>query len=150
MKRNAGFTLIELVIVIVVLGILAVTAAPKFLNLQSDARKSAIQGLSGAMNSAASIVYSKSVMNGYDVSGATNTVTSGNASVAVVWGYPTSAGIWTALDLSSNDWTSGASGTSVVYWQTTAASVSSSCNVTYTAPTASGSRPTIAVTNSGC
>lgn len=148
MKRNAGFTLIELVIVIVVLGILAVTAAPKFLNLQSDARKSAIQGLAGAMNSAASIVYSKSVMNGYDASGATNTVTSGNASVAVVWGYPTSASIWTALDLSSNDWTSGASGTSVVYWQTTAASVSSSCNVTYTAPTASGSRPTISASTS--
>ncbi|MGL4204867.1 MAG: type IV pilin protein, partial [Aeromonadaceae bacterium] len=34
MKRSAGFTLIELVIVIVILGILAVTAAPKFLNLQ--------------------------------------------------------------------------------------------------------------------
>ena len=40
MKRSAGFTLIELVIVIVILGILAVTAAPKFLNLQSDARAS--------------------------------------------------------------------------------------------------------------
>ena len=39
MKRNAGFTLIELVIVIVILGILAVTAAPKFLNLQGDARE---------------------------------------------------------------------------------------------------------------
>ena len=41
MKKQAGFTLIELVIVIIILGILAVTAAPKFLNLQDDARKSA-------------------------------------------------------------------------------------------------------------
>lgn len=40
MKKQAGFTLIELVIVIIILGILAVTAAPKFLNLQDDARKS--------------------------------------------------------------------------------------------------------------
>ena len=39
MKKQAGFTLIELVIVIIILGILAVTAAPKFLNLQDDAKK---------------------------------------------------------------------------------------------------------------
>ena len=38
MKRQGGFTLIELVVVIVILGILAVTAAPRFLNLQDDAR----------------------------------------------------------------------------------------------------------------
>ena len=47
MKKQAGFTLIELVIVIIILGILAVTAAPKFLNLQDDARYSAAQGVAG-------------------------------------------------------------------------------------------------------
>ena len=46
MKRSAGFTLIELVIVIVILGILAVTAAPKFLNLQSDAKEGVLKGVS--------------------------------------------------------------------------------------------------------
>ncbi|GHY14243.1 MSHA biogenesis protein MshA [Vibrio cholerae] len=45
MKRQGGFTLIELVVVIVILGILAVTAAPRFLNLQGDARKASLQGL---------------------------------------------------------------------------------------------------------
>lgn len=49
MKRQGGFTLIELVVVIVILGILSVTAAPRFLNLQDDARDSAAQGLRGAM-----------------------------------------------------------------------------------------------------
>ena len=49
MKRSAGFTLIELIIVIVILGILAVTAAPKFINLQGDARTSTVNGLKGAV-----------------------------------------------------------------------------------------------------
>ena len=44
-STQKGFTLIELIIVIVLLGILAVTAAPKFLNLQDDARDSVLQGI---------------------------------------------------------------------------------------------------------
>ena len=48
MKRSAGFTLIELVIVIIILGILAVTAAPKFLNLQGDAREAPLKGRADA------------------------------------------------------------------------------------------------------
>lgn len=47
MKQPQGFTLIELVVVIVILGILAVTAAPQFLNLQGDARRASLQGLKG-------------------------------------------------------------------------------------------------------
>lgn len=52
MKRQGGFTLIELVVVIVILGILAVTAAPRFLNLQDDARNSTLDGLAGAIQGA--------------------------------------------------------------------------------------------------
>ncbi|MDW3189737.1 type II secretion system protein, partial [Vibrio sp. Vb0932] len=43
MKKQTGFTLIELVVVIVILGILAVTAAPRFLNLQNDAREARLE-----------------------------------------------------------------------------------------------------------
>lgn len=49
MKHQAGFTLIELVVVIVILGILAIAAAPKFLNMQGDARESALKGLEAAI-----------------------------------------------------------------------------------------------------
>ncbi|PSW40896.1 MSHA biogenesis protein MshA [Photobacterium phosphoreum] len=67
MQRQNGFTLIELVVVIVILGILAVTAAPKFLNLQDDARASSLQGLKGAIDSAAGIVYGKAAIAGAEL-----------------------------------------------------------------------------------
>lgn len=58
MKRN-GFTLIELVVVIVILGILAAVAAPKFLNLQQDARDASLKGLKGSIESTLDVTYAK-------------------------------------------------------------------------------------------
>lgn len=64
MNNQQGFTLIELVLVIIVLGILAVTAAPKFINLKTDARIAALKGLNGALHDANSLVYSKAAIAG--------------------------------------------------------------------------------------
>jgi MSHA pilin protein MshA len=111
MKRQGGFTLIELVVVIVILGILAVTAAPKFLNLQNDARASALQGLKGAIDGAAGIVYGKAAIEGKEAkeASATNKVDE----ILIGYGFPTAAvgGIDKAVIGLSADWTGVADAT---------------------------------------
>ncbi|MEZ9183531.1 type II secretion system protein [Vibrio splendidus] len=91
MKRQGGFTLIELVVVIVILGILAVTAAPRFLNIQDDAKDATLQGLTGAIQGASSIVYGKSAIEGKEAL-AGQSVAVGTDSILTEYGYPKADG----------------------------------------------------------
>lgn len=149
MKRQAGFTLIELVVVIVILGILAITAAPKFLNMQGDAREASLKGMKAAMQSASSMVYSKAVIKGLETSSTAVNV----ANIETIYGYPTatSAGIGAALaDGTSTDWAVDTTVTTgYALTPSNASSTLKDCYVLYSAAT-SKAVATVTVESTGC
>lgn len=151
MKRQGGFTLIELVVVIVILGILAVTAAPRFLNLQDDARSASLQGLKGAIDGAAGIVYGKAAIEGKEASAAANV-----EGITTIYGYPEAStnGIVKAVVGLAEDWSVVASdATKITFGFKDAEAGTTSCVVEYLEATGSGvasaAKATV-VTGTGC
>lgn len=87
-KADSGFTLIELVIVIVLLGILSVTALPKFINFSGDARAAVVESVAQSIKAAAELTHSKALMQ-KKATIASSSVTVNGQNIPIAYGYPT-------------------------------------------------------------
>lgn len=144
MQRQEGFTLIELVMVIVILGILASFAVPRFADITIDARKSALKGLEGSLRSGAALAKSTSLVQSKS---ADESISMEGNTVAMKNFYPTASGIEKVL-LDTSGFTFTTSGT-VATFEKIGATTPASCKVTYT-QAGTGSTPTVTVTDSAC
>lgn len=84
--KSKGFTLIELIVVIILLGILASTALPKLINLRSDAKAGNLQAIKGSMESALQLVYSRAVIKGENIGNGNISINGTN--IPLYNGYP--------------------------------------------------------------
>jgi len=144
MRNNqAGFTLIELVVVITILGILSAFAIPRFTALGSSARAASIGALGGSLQSAAALAHAQYLPSGTSPS----VVPMEGANVTLVNGYPDQAGILLALQNTSG-FSNSTTGNVVTFTQNGATNPAQ-CSVTYTVSTAAGTPASVGTPATG-
>jgi MSHA pilin protein MshA len=145
-NKQAGFTLIELIMVIVILGVLSAFALPRFADLGGEARTASINGLNGAVKSAANIAHAQWLADG----GTAALVTLEGTDIDMVNGYPDNTAIDLAAQVTADDYTvDDTTSATATTFDVIGAPTPATCRVTYTEAAVDGS-PTYVLLKAGC
>jgi MSHA pilin protein MshA len=142
-----GFTLIELVVVVTILGILAAFAVPRFVSLEGQARLASTQALAGSVRSGAALAHAVWLAQGDPAS---TTVIMEGQPIAMAFGYPAATAIEGTL-IEYAGFEVATAGTAAVFTkETPAGQPIPNCFVTYTPPAAANQAPQVVATTGGC
>jgi MSHA pilin protein MshA len=146
-RIQGGFSLIELVVVITILGILAAFAVPRFASLEGQARLASTQALAGSVRSGAALAHALWLAQGDPASAS---VTMEGQPITMAYGYPDAATIeGTLVEYAGFELTT-AGGSAVFTKQSKSGGAVANCFVTYTPAAGANQAPQVAATTGGC